>query len=59
MEKKSISLKANNKNVNFPSQFCLGRISNKSDYVDAEEVSLKGNAYDFQSIMMLLIYLTY
>ena len=34
--------KATNKNVNFPSQFCLGSISNKFEYV-----SLKGNVYDF------------
>ena len=39
--------KVNNKIVNFSSQFCLGSISNKFDYVDAEEVSLKGNIYDF------------
>ena len=39
--------KASNKNVNFPSQFCLGSISNKFDYVDSEEVSLKRNVYDF------------
>ena len=32
--------------MNFPSQFCLGSISNKFDHVDAEEVSLKGNVYD-------------
>ena len=39
--------KASNKNVNFPSQFCLGSISDKSDYVDSQELSLKGNVYDF------------
>ena len=47
-----------NKNVNFPSQFCLGSISNKIGYVDEKEVSLIGNALDF-SITMLLINLTY
>ena len=36
-----------NKNVNFATQFCLGSISNKFNYVDAEEISLKGNVYDF------------
>ena len=36
--------KANNKNVNFPNQFCIGSISHK---FEAEEVSLKGNVYDF------------
>ena len=39
--------KANNGSVNFPSQFCLGSISNKYRYTEAEEVSLKGNVYDF------------
>ena len=39
--------KASNKNVNFQSQFCLGSISNKFDYVDSEEVSFTGNVYDF------------
>ena len=33
--------------MNFPSQFCLGSISNKLDYVDSEEVYLEGNVYDF------------
>ena len=32
---------------NFPSQFCLGSISNKFDYVDLNEVFLNGNVYDF------------
>ena len=41
--------KASNKNVKFPSQFCLGSIPNKFDYIDSEEVSLKGNVYDFQA----------
>ena len=35
-----------NKN-NFTSQFCLRSISNKFDRVDTEEVSFKGNVYDF------------
>ena len=39
--------KAKNKNVNFLSKFSLGNISNKFDYVKSEEVSLKGNVYDF------------
>ena len=41
--------KASNKNVNFPSQFCLGSIPNKFDYIDSAEVSLKGHMYDFQA----------
>lgn len=46
LTEKISKFKANNKNINLPSQFCLGRISNKCDYVDAE-VSLKGNVYYF------------
>ena len=45
--KKVYKFKTNNKNVTFPSQFGLGSISNKFNYSDAEEVSLKENAYDF------------
>ena len=45
--KEIYKFKASNKNVNFPSQFCLGSLSNKFDYVDSEEVSFKGNVYDF------------
>ena len=45
--KEIYEFKTGNKNVNFPSQFCLGGISNKFDYVDSEEVSLKGDVYDF------------
>ena len=47
LTEKIYKFKANNKNVNFPNQFCIGRISHKFDYVEAEEVSLKGNMYDF------------
>ena len=42
-----MKFKANNKNVNFPNQFCLGGIPNKPDYVEAEEVSWKRNLYYF------------
>ena len=45
--KEIYKFKATNKNVNFFSQFCLGSISNKLDYADSKEVSLKGNVYDF------------
>ena len=45
--KQIYKFKASNKNVNFPSQFCLGNLSDKSDYVDSQELSLKGNVYDF------------
>ena len=39
--------KADNKNVNFPTQFCLGRISKKIDAIECREVFLKGNVYEF------------
>ena len=40
--------KANNENVNFPSQFSLGSTSTKCMCsVDAEGISLKKNVYDF------------
>ena len=45
--KKIYKFKGGNNNVNFPSEFCLESISNKFDYVDSEEVFLKGNVYDF------------
>lgn len=40
------NLKASNKNVNFPTQFCLGSICNKFCAFDSRDVSLKGNVYD-------------
>ena len=54
MEKKSTRLNVILKNVNFPTQFCLGSLSNKSGAVDCREDSVKGNVYDFQVITMLL-----
>ena len=45
--KEFYKFKASNKNANFPNEFCLGGISNKFGYAKAEEVSLKGNGYDF------------
>ena len=39
--------KANNLSVNFPPHVSLGSISNKFSYTEAEEVSLKGNVYEF------------
>ena len=40
-------LKTCNKNVNFPTQFCLGSISNGFIAAESREVSLNGNEYDF------------
>ena len=42
--------KADNKNVNFPTQFCLGSISIGFSATESREVSLKGNVYDFSVI---------
>ena len=39
--------KASNKNNNFPPRFCFGSISNKFDYLASQEVSLKGNVYNY------------
>ena len=39
--------KADNKNINFPTQFCLGSISNGFSATESREVSLYGNVYDF------------
>ena len=39
--------KADNKNINFPTQFCLGSISNGFSATEIKEVSLYGNVYDF------------
>ena len=39
--------KADNKNVNFPSQFCLGSISNGFSATESREVSLNGIVYAF------------
>ena len=45
--KEIYKFKTSHKNVSFQSQFCLGSISDKFDYVNSEEVSFKGNVYDF------------
>ena len=45
--KEIFKFKANNKNVNFPTQFCLGVISNGFGATESREVTLKGNLYDF------------
>ena len=44
---KVFKLKADNKNVNFPSQFCLGSISNGFSTIESIQVSLNGNVYGF------------
>ena len=47
MEKKVFKFKADNKNVNFSTQFCLGSISNGFSNTESREVSLNENVYDF------------
>ena len=39
--------KAENENVNFPTQFCLGSISNEFSATESRKVFLNGNAYGF------------
>ena len=45
--KEIYKFKADNKNVNFPTRFCLGSTSNGLGAFIYSEVSLKGNGYDF------------
>ena len=45
-ENKSISLKADYKDVDFPTQYCLGSTFNEFGAIDSREASLKGNVYD-------------
>ena len=40
-EKENYKFKANNKNVNFLTHFCLESITNRFDYDESEEVSFK------------------
>ena len=46
MEKKTLKLKPVIKNVIFPTQFCLGSISNGFSNTEPGEVSLNGNVHD-------------
>ena len=46
-EKEIIKFKADNKNVNFPTRFCLGSISDGFSATESREVSLNVNVYDF------------
>ena len=45
--KEIIKFKADSKNVNFPTRFCLGSISDGFSATESREVSLNGNVYDF------------
>ena len=46
-EKKKKKLKPTVKMLNFPTQFCIGSISNGFSNTESREVSLNGNVYDF------------
>ena len=50
MEKKSLNYKSHNKNINFPTKFCLQSISNGFTNAESREVSLNENVYDFSVI---------
>ena len=50
MEKKSLNYKAHNKNINFPTKFCLQSISNGFTNAESREVSLNENVCDFSVI---------
>ena len=45
--KEIFKFKADKKNVNFPTQFCPGSISNGLSNTESKEVSLNENVYDF------------
>ena len=45
--KEIYSFKADNKSVNFQTQFCLGSISNGFGAFDSRESSIGENVYDF------------
>ena len=46
-EKEITKFKAKNKNVNFPTRFCLESISDGFSATESKEVSLNGNISDF------------
>ena len=45
--KEICKFEVSNKNINFPTQFRLGTLSNKFGAINSREVSLKGNEYNF------------
>ena len=47
IENHIFKFKYGNKNVKFPTQFCLRSISNGFSAIESREVSLNGNVYDF------------
>ena len=57
--KETIKFKADNKNVNFSTRFCLGSISDRFSTTESREGSLNGNKYDFSVDYNPIITLTY
>ena len=57
--KEVYKFKADNGAINFPTQFCLESISHEFVATEPSKVAFKRNVYDFQSITILLINLTY
>ena len=49
--------KADNKNANFPTQFCLGSISNGFSALESRKVSLNGNVYEVFSRLQFCWYI--
>ena len=47
--KEIFKFKADNRNINFPTQFCLGSISNGFGTTESREVYLNKNVHDFFS----------
>ena len=45
--KEIFKFKADNKNIKFPTRFCLGSISDGFSNTESREVSLNGNVHDF------------
>ena len=42
-----VTIKIMLKNVNFPTQFCLGSISKRFSATESREISLSGHVYNF------------
>ena len=45
--KEIFKFKAGNKDINFPTQFCLGNMSNRFSATELGGASLNGNIFDF------------
>ena len=45
--KEIYKLKIYSRNINFPTQFCLGSISEKLVAIESREISFLGSVYDF------------